>query len=115
MELVSFINKKSQFKKNEQITRNLVNFNFVYFGYNILDSRRGCFYDMSRIMTKPDFCLCENKDTDQFRSNCEADQRLCFRYKDSTIPRYFLNPKVQASSLLLWMYSLVCVRPGRKP
>ena len=24
--------------------------------------------------------MCENKDTDQLRGNCEADQRLCFRY-----------------------------------
>ena len=32
--------------------------------------------DMSRVMRKPDFCICENKD---------ADQRLCFRYMDSTI------------------------------
>ena len=36
-------------------------------------------------MRKPDFCLCENKGADQLRSNCEADQRLCFRYTDSTI------------------------------
>ena len=36
-------------------------------------------------MRKPDFCLCENKDADQLRSNCEADQRLCFRYTDGTI------------------------------
>ena len=28
---------------------------------------------------------------------------------------YFLNPKCQASSHLLWQYSPVCVRPGRKP
>ena len=28
---------------------------------------------------------------------------------------YFLNPKFQASSHLLWLYSLVCVGPGRKP
>ena len=34
-------------------------------------------------MRKPDFCLCENKDADQLRSNCEADQRLCFRYSDN--------------------------------
>ena len=27
----------------------------------------------------------------------------------------FLNPKFQASSHLLWLYSLVCVGPGRKP
>ena len=41
---------------------------------------------MSRAMTKPDFCLGENKGADQLRSNCEADQRLCFRHSDSTIP-----------------------------
>ena len=28
---------------------------------------------------------------------------------------YYLNPKSQASSHLLWLYSLVCVGPGRKP
>ena len=28
----------------------------------------------------------KNKGADQLRSNCEADQRLCFRYTDSTIP-----------------------------
>ena len=28
---------------------------------------------------------------------------------------YFLNPKFQASSYLVWLYSLVCVGPGRKP
>ena len=42
-------------------------------------------YYMSRIVRKPDFCLCENKGADQLRSNCEADQRLCFRYTHSTI------------------------------
>ena len=28
---------------------------------------------------------------------------------------YFLNPKFQGSSHLLWLYSLICVGPGRKP
>ena len=42
-------------------------------------------YQMSRVTRKPDFCLCENKGADQLRSNCEADQRLCFRYTDSTL------------------------------
>ena len=37
-------------------------------------------------MRKPDFRLCETKGADQLRSNCEADQRLYFRYSDSTIP-----------------------------
>ena len=40
---------------------------------------------MSRVVRKRDYYLCENKDADQLRSNCEADQRLCFRYLDSTI------------------------------
>ena len=30
-------------------------------------------------------------------------------------PLFYLNPKIQASSHLLYVYSLVCVRPGRKP
>ena len=33
-------------------------------------------------------CICENKDADQLCSNCKADQRLCFRYSDSTIPLF---------------------------
>ena len=40
-------------------------------------------------MGKPTICIGENKDTDQLRSICgnrEADQCLCFRYLDSTIP-----------------------------
>ena len=37
-------------------------------------------------MRKRDYCICENKGADQPRSNCEADQRLCFCYTDSTIP-----------------------------
>ena len=44
----------------------------------------------------------------------EADQRLCFRYSDSTIPLY-LTPKFQASSSFLCLYRPVCVGPVRKP
>ena len=47
-------------------------------------------------MRKPTFCICENEDADQLRSNCKADQRLCFRYIDSAIP---LFPKSEISSL----------------
>ena len=55
---------------------------------------------MSLITRKPDFCLCENKGADQLRSNCEADQRLCFRYSVNTISlRTFLNPKSQEEHL----------------
>ena len=41
---------------------------------------------MSLVVRKPVFCICENKDADQLSGNREADQRVCFRYTDSTIP-----------------------------
>ena len=34
----------------------------------------------------PTICIGENKGADQLRSNCEADQHLCFRYSDSKNP-----------------------------
>ena len=46
--------------------------------------------------TKTDIRICENKDADQLCGNRTADQRLCFRYMDSTIP---LLPKSEFSSL----------------
>ena len=46
-------------------------------------------------MRKPTFCICENKDADQLRGNREADQRLCFRYIDSTIPLFSSSKAVQ--------------------
>ena len=61
---------------------------------------------MSLVMRKPAFCICENKDADQLRVNCEADQGLCFCYTDSTIP---LLPKSEISSL--WLSS-VAAQPG---
>ena len=64
------------------------------------------FIKMSLVMRKPDFCICINKDADQLRSNREADQRLCFRYMDSTIS---LLPKYKISSL---QPSSVAVQPG---
>ena len=41
---------------------------------------------MSLVMRKPALCIYKNKEADQLHSNCEADQRLCFCYKVSTIP-----------------------------
>ena len=37
-------------------------------------------------MGKPTICIDEKTGADQLRSNCEADQRLSFRYSDSTVP-----------------------------
>ena len=55
---------------------------------------------------KTNICIGENKGADQLSSNCKADQRLCFRYTDSTIP---LLSKSKISSLLP---SSVTVQPG---
>ena len=63
-------------------------------------------HDMSRTMRKPAFYICENIDADQQRSNCAADQRLCFYYIDSNIS---LLPKSVISSLYS---SSVAVQPG---
>ena len=46
----------------------------------------GSLEHLSRPMGKPTICICENKDADQLRGNREDDQRLCFRYSESTIP-----------------------------
>ena len=50
---------------------------------------------MSHDMRKPDFCLCENKGTDQLRSYISASvfTTLVVQFL------FHLNPKVQASSL----------------
>ena len=55
-------------------------------------------------MRKPDFCLSENKGADQLRSNCQADQRLCFRFSDSTIS---LLSKSEISSTARFVSDLV--------
>ena len=57
-------------------------------------------------MRKMAFCICENKDPDQLGGNREADQRLCFRFIDSTIP---LLPTSEIPSL---KPSSVAVQPG---
>ena len=44
---------------------------------------------MSRLVRKPTICIGENKGADQLLGNREADQRLCFRYSDSTVPLLF--------------------------
>ena len=68
--------------------------------------------DIEPRMRNPDFRICENTDADQLRRVRIAEQRLCFRYIVQ-FP-FFLDPKYQASSYILRLYSLICVGPGRK-
>ena len=63
-------------------------------------------FNMSRVVRKPAFCICENKGADQLCGNRTTDQRLCFRYIDSIIP---LLSKSEISSLYP---SSVTVQPG---
>ena len=60
-------------------------------------------------MRKPTVCICEHKDTDQLSGNCEADQCLCFRFKDSRIP-LLSKSEIAASIYLLCLYGLVSVK-----
>ena len=57
-------------------------------------------------MRNPAFCICKNKDADQLRGDREADQRLCCRYTDTTIP---ILHKYEISSL---QTSCVVIQPG---
>ena len=73
---------------------------------------------LSRVSRKPDFCICKNKEADQLRGNREVTAKLisAFVFAIRILQfLYYLNPKFQASTHLLWLYSPVCVRPGRKP
>ena len=65
------------------------------------DFWRIIYHHMSRVMRKPDFCTRENKAADHLCGHCTDDQRLCFRYTDSTT--LFL-PKSKISSLLTIFY-----------
>ena len=68
--------------------------------------RRNISHLMSQCIRQPTICICETKGADQLCSNCTADQRVCFRYTDSTISLLF---KSKISSF--WPAS-VTVQPG---
>ena len=50
-------------------------------------------------MRKPDFGLCKNKGADQLRSNCEADQHLCFCCTDTTIPPLLIHKLLRSENV----------------
>ena len=72
---------------------------------------------MSLVVRKPAFCICENKDADQLRGFAVTAKLIsAFVFATRLVQSlYYLNPKFQASSHLLWLYMPVCVGPGRKP
>ena len=66
------------------------------------------YHDMSLVMRKLAFCICENKDADQLCDNHEADQRFVFATR-IVQSLYFIYPKFQSSSRRVRLYSPICV------
>ena len=65
-------------------------------------------------MRKPAFAYAKTKT----QISCTVTAQLISAYVFAVQivqPLYYLNPKFQASSRLLWSYSPVCVGPGCKP
>ena len=69
---------------------------------------------MSLVMRKPAFCICEKKTQISFAVTAKLISAFVFAIR-IVQSLYYLNPKFQASSHLLWLYSPVCVGPGQKP
>ena len=66
---------------------------------------------MSHVVRKLAFYICENKD-----AAVTAKLIRAFVFATQIVQSlYFLDPKFQASSYILWFYSLVCVGPGWIP
>ena len=63
---------------------------------------------LSLVFKKLAFCIYENKPADQLRSYFVFAKRILQSL-------YYLNLIFQASCHPQWLYSLVCVGPGRKP
>ena len=59
---------------------------------------------MSLVVRKPFFAYAKTK-----------TQISAFDFPTQIVQQSLLNPKFQASSYLLLLYSPACVRPGRKP
>ena len=72
---------------------------------------------VSRIVRKPVFCTCENKDADQLPQIAVTTKLISVFVFATQIVRslFFLNPKFQDSNHLMWLHSPVCIGPGRKP
>ena len=69
---------------------------------------------LSLVMRKPAFAFAKTKT----QISCAVTAQMISAFVFATwIVQYlfFLNPKFPVSSHLLWLYSPVCVGPGRKP
>ena len=70
---------------------------------------------MSRVMRKPAFSIyAKTKPQISFTVTAKLISAFVFATK-IVLSLFFLNPKFQASSHLLWLYSPVCVGSGQNP
>ena len=70
---------------------------------------------MNHVVRKPAFCIyAKTKTQISFAVTAKLISAFVFAIRIVQL-LYYLNPKFQASSHLLWLYSPVCVGPGRKP
>ena len=60
------------------------------------------------------FCICKTKT--QISCTVTAQLISAFVFAPRKVQSlFYLNPKFQVSSYLVWLYSPVCVGPGQKP
>ena len=70
--------------------------------------------EMSRFVRKPDFAYAKTKTQISFAVTAKLISAFVFATRIVQF-LFYLNPKFQASSHLLWLYSPFCVGPGQKP
>ena len=71
-------------------------------------------HHLSRPMGKPTICVSKTKVQISFAGTAKLISAFVFATRIVQF-LFYLNPKFQASSLLLKLYKPVCVRPVRKP
>ena len=80
--------------------------------FDVFNSRDEIY--LGRPMRKPDFCCAKTKAQISFAVTAKLISAFVFATQ-IVQSLFFLNPKFQASSHLLRLYSLFCVRPGWNP
>ena len=84
---------------------------FMMFIYSSLKGQKD---HMSCVTRKPTFAYAKTKTQISFAVTAKLISAFVFAtWIEHSL--FFLNPKFQASSPLLWLYSPVCVGPGQKP
>ena len=90
------------------------NFNALQKIFTFFQQKVMVYLHMSLVMRKPAFAYAKTKTQISCAVTTELISAFVFAIKIVQFLN-FLNPQFQVSSHLLWLYTLVCVGPGRKP